>query len=1083
MEKKSRIILMALCLFASIAMHAQSLNVTGKVIDNEGMEVIGASVRLKGSKTSGTVTDINGNFTIKVNNAAKDVLQFTFVGMNNVDVHVKGQSKLNVTMTYNSVQLDEVVAIGYATAKRKDLTGSVSSVQGSEISKIPVTSVSQALAGKIAGVQITQSQGSPDAEISVRVRGGMSITQSNEPLYIIDGFQSDNGIRGLDPSDIATIDVLKDASSTAIYGSAGANGVILITTKSGKEGKADVNYDMYFGFKKLTKRLDVLSPLQFTQLEYERAMLGGDSDKSNFLSVYGEPYNSANGDYTSQMMKTYGELPSIYGDRAGINWQDEVFEGSTPISQNHKVSISGGTKTSDYNVSVSRSDDDGIMKGSGLTRTNIRAKFSQELSKKFKFTVNANYTDEETTGLGSLNESGGFSRMQHILQYIPVIGKYGNDYDLVTNQSAPIYDTDNGNQMQNPLVSIQGEERLKRNKNLQLNADVVYKLTKDITYRGSVGLRNRTMVNNTFYHELSRQAINTGSPYCELNDYEYDSWQYNNTLTYAPKLKKGHSFDLLLGQEDYMIESKWRKNSYAGFPKNEFGFDDLSLATTTGIPNNSREKYRKISFFGRANYNYKSKYLGTLTLRADGSNRFGQNNKWGYFPSASFAWRASEEDFIQKLDIFSNLKFRLGYGMAGNDNIGSLRSLSLMNSSSTPFGDKVENSYMIGRLGNNDLKWETNVTSNFGIEMGFLKQRIQVGIDLYNNDTKDLLLEAQIPSTTGFTSNMYNVGKTNNRGIEVSINTVNIRTKNFSWETNFNFAHNKNKVVELAGVEYFTKRSGWATTAEFNDDEYLIAVNQSMGQMYGYKLSGLYTVDQFNWSPTANKGKGAYVLKDEVNTPFDKSNYPQPGSWKFEDVNGDNVINTNDKTVIGNALPDIVGGFVNNITYKNLDFSFGFNFQIGGDVYNANKMYFTKMNNKNRNSLPQSADRFTYIDPTGANVFDNPEKLAEINKDATFASINGSSTLKFHSGYVEDGSYLRLNNVTLGYTFPTKMMDKIKIKSLRVYSSAYNLWTLTNYSGFDPEVNTKSNGGLTPGVDWGAYPRSLSFVFGLNLTF
>lgn len=1074
---------MAICLFASIAMHAQNLSVTGKVIDNEGLEVIGASVRIKGSKIAGTVTDMNGNFTIKVNNAARDVLQFSFVGMNNVDVPIKGKSQLNVTMTVNSVQLDEVVAIGYATAKRKDLTGSVSSVQGSELSKIPVTSVSQALAGKIAGVQISQSQGSPDAEISVRVRGGMSITQSNEPLYIIDGFQSDNGIRGLDPSDIASIDVLKDASSTAIYGSAGANGVILITTKSGKEGKADVNYDMYFGFKKLTKRLGVLSTLQYTQLEYERAMLGGDSDKSNFLKIYADPYNDSKGDITSQMLQAYSELPGIYGNRPGINWQDEVFDSNTPISQNHKVSITGGTKTSDYNVSVSRSEDDGIMKGSGLTRTNIRAKFTQELNKKFKFTVNANYTDEETTGLGSLNESGGFSRMQHILQYVPTIGKYGDDHDLVTNQSAPIYDSDTGNQMQNPLISIQAEERIKKNKNMQLSGDVVYKIAKDFTYRGSVTLRNRTMANNTFYHAMSRQAINTGSPYCELNDYEYDSWQYNNTLTYAPKLKKGHSFDVLLGQEDYMLESRWKKNSYSGFPENEFGFEDLSLGATPGIPDNSHDRYRKISFFGRANYNYKEKYLGTITMRADGSNRFGDNNKWGYFPAVSFAWRASEEDFIQKMNVFSNLKFRLGYGMAGNDNIGSLQSMALMTSGNTPFGDKLESSYSKNKLGNNDLKWETNITANFGIEMGFFQQRLQLGVDLYNNNTKDLLLNAQVPATSGKLDRMLNVGKTNNRGIEITINTVNIRNKSLTWETNLNFARNKNKVEALAGVDYFTKRSGWATTAEFNDDEYLIAVNQSMGQMYGYKLAGLYTVDEFNWDAAANKGKGGYVLKDPVNTPYDKSNYPQPGSWKFENTNGDDTIDSNDKTVIGNAIPDVVGGFVNNLTYKDFDFSVGFNFQIGGDVYNANKMYFTKMNNKSRNSLPQSADRFTYIDATGANVFANPEKLAEINKDAKYASINGSSVLKFHSGYVEDASYLRLNNITLGYTLPAKLLKKIKVKNLRVYSSAYNLWTLTSYSGFDPDVNTKSNGGLTPGVDWGAYPRSLSFVFGLNLTF
>lgn len=1078
MEKISKILLLATFLLASLTMQGQSITVSGKVVDSDGMEVIGANVLLKGSAGVGTITDLDGQYSLKVNNASKDVLVFSYVGMQNQEVRVDGKSQINVTLKSNAIELEEVVAIGYATTKRKDLTGSVSSVQGDEIGKMPVSSVSQALAGKITGVQVMQSEGSPDAEISIRVRGGMSITQSNEPLYIVDGFVSDNGMKGLDPSDIASIDVLKDASATAIYGSAGANGVILITTKSGKEGKTSVNYDMFIGFKKLTKRVDLLSNAEFVGLEYERAMINGDDEKRNYLKIYADPYSTDQGAVADVFQNAFSDIMPTYQNRAGIDWQDEVFEDRSPISQNHKVSVSGGSKGASYNVSYARTKDDGIMKNSGLSRNNIRAKFNQQINKSIKFGVNLNYIDETTEGLGSLNESGQFSRMQHILQYRPVIGKYGNDSDLLTFQVDPAIDEDSGNQMQNPLISIDAEERKKRNKSLALNGELSIKINKYFSYRGTVGLRSRTMSDELFYKTESRQAINAGAPWGSVKKYEYETLQYNNTLTYNPKLKKGHSFDIMIGQEDLMLETKTLGIVNTNFPKDNFGLEDISLGTNPQIPTSSHIKYRKISFFTRANYNYKSKYLATVTLRTDGSNRFGENHKWGYFPAASVAWRASDEEFINNLGVFSNLKFRFGYGMAGNDGINQYLSIASMSSSNTPFGNGLAPSYGSSRLPNPNLKWETNITANLGIEMGFLNQRIQLVVDLYNNQTKGLLLATKIPTVSGYPTTMKNIGKTQNKGIEVSINTVNIRTKNFTWESSLNFAHNKNKIKELAGTDEFTSRAGWIGTSEFNDDEFIARVGEPTGSMYGYKLEGIYTVDDFTFDPVNNK----YIINDNI--PYDASNYPKPGSWKFADIDGKDGITDADKTIIGNASPDVFGGFINNFSYKGFDLSIGLNFQIGGDIFNANKMYFTKMNNKKRNSLAMSADRFTYIDPaTGANIYNDPERLGAVNAGKSVASIDGSSVLKFHSGYVEDASFLRLNNLTFGYTFPKRLMQKAHIANLRLYASAYNLFTITGYSGFDPEVNTKPNGGLTPGVDWGAYPRSLSFVFGLNLAF
>ncbi|MCC8187733.1 MAG: TonB-dependent receptor [Bacteroides sp.] len=1076
MKKLVKAFLMVQLLLNTWTLQAQNTTVTGKVTDSDGLEVIGANVTLKGAAGVGTITDMDGMYQLQIANTANAILVVTYIGMQTQEVAVSSRVRVDITLQHDAVLLDEVVAIGYATARRRDLTGSVSSVQGEEIGKIPVTNVSQALAGRIPGVQVIQSEGSPDAEISIRVRGGMSITQSNEPLYIIDGFQSENGLQGLDPGDIASVDVLKDASSTAIYGSAGANGVILITTRSGKEGRAAVSYDMYYGFKKLTKRLDVLSTLEFVQLEYERAQTAGDQERTNFLKYYADPYDEKKGSAADQMYSAYATLADVYGNRAGINWQDEVF-GRTPTSQNHRVSISGGNRSSNYNVSVSHSDDEGIMQGSGLARTNIRAKFTQEVNKRLQFTFHANYVHEKTEGMGSLSETGYFSRMQHILQYRPILSRDGDDNELLTSQKDPIRDDDSGNQMQNPLVSIRAEERKKVNKNMQLNGEVRFKLMENLIYRGSVGLRNRTQNEDLFYHSDSRQAINSGAPYGSKNIYTYDGWQYNNTLTYMPRLPEGHTLDILLGQEDYMLDSKSLRVTNTNFPEDNFGLEDISLGTTPAVPTNTHYRYRKISFFGRANYNLHNKYLATFTLRADGSNRFGKNNRWGYFPAVSVAWRASEEAFINNLNVFSNLKVRFGYGMAGNDNIGSYRSLALMSSGNTVLGNQLVNYYSSYQLPNPDLKWETNLTANLGIEMGFFHQRLQTTIDLYNNETKDLLLNMKLPSQSGYQTTMRNIGKTRNRGIEVLINTENIRTRNFTWDTSFNFSHNSNKIIALADTDYFTERSGWATAAEFNDDDYIIEVGKAMGNIYGYKLDGvgIYTVDEFNWSDEHN----GYILKGAEE--YDKD--IQPGSWKFRDTDGVPGITSDDKTVIGNAHPDLIGGILNNFAWKGFDLSVGFNFQIGGNVYNANKMYFTKMNNKHRNSLSNAAKRFTYIDETGRNVFSDPAKLSAINTHATYASIEGSSNLALHSGYIEKASFLRLNNVTFGYTLPGALTQKFYVNHLRFYASAYNLLTITGYSGYDPEVNSKPNGGLTPGVDWGAYPRSLSFVFGANLTF
>ncbi|HHU27394.1 MAG TPA: TonB-dependent receptor [Bacteroidales bacterium] len=1072
-------ILPLLLLIPGLSLFAQSHVVTGTVVDDQGLEAIGASVVIKGT-TTGVITNLEGKYQIEVPNPQTDVLVFSYVGMETQEVPVNGQRVIDIEFEPSSFVLDEVVSIGYGTTRRRDLTGAISSVKAEDIARVPVTNVTQALAGKVAGLTVTQSDGSPDASISIRVRGGLSITQDNEPLYVIDGFPNEDGLAGLDPSDIASIEVLKDASATAIYGARGGNGVILISTKQGSEGKPRINYDMYFGIKKMTNKMALLSTEDFVRLEYERAMLGGASEITKFASIYGDgfegPANQQDNLFRN-MYAIHATIHDVYGDRPGIDWQGLIFDDANPKSQNHKISVTGGTKNNQYLASYSFSDDQGIMMESGFKRHNIRLNYVQQLTPKARFTTNVSYIDEETRGLGSLSEQSYFSRMQHIIQYRPTIGKNRDDYELVLYQNDPITDDDSGNQMQNPIVSIDNEKRVRNNRVVQLNGNFTYEIIKDLTYRGNMGYRVRAYQEDMFYQFASRQAIGAGAPYGFRIFRDYYTLNYNNTLTYRKRLPNRHNLEFMIGQESNSQQYKYMRVESRGFPKENFALDDMALGESPNKPETDRWGEELISFFGRVNYSHLDKYLATVTLRADGSSKFGTNSKWGYFPSASVAWRINEEEFLRDVDVLSNLKLRLSYGTTGNNRIGTFRSLSRMSSSWQSFNNETNASYHSSQLPNPDLKWETNISRNLGIDVGLFDQRIQLVMDLYSNETSDLLLESRVPLVSGYQTTLRNIGKTRNNGVEFTINTVNIQRKDFHWESSFNIATNQNKVLALTDVDYFTIRTGWAGAGEFNEDDYIIRVGDKLGSMYGYKWIGLYEVDDFDYDPDSR----TYTVKKGI--PYDPDNYPKPGYNKFENTDdSDDFINSNDKQIIGNASPDFYGGFTNTFQYKQFDLSFAFNFSIGNDVLNANKMYFTKMNNRYRNSLAMVTDRFTYINDGGENVFTFPDELKAINERKTNASIDGSANLKFHSNYIEDGSYLRLNNLTLGYTLPTSLVSKAHISNARLYLSGYNLLLFTKYSGFDPDVNAKPNGGLTPGVDWGAYPRSLSFVLGLNLT-
>ena len=1061
---------MFILVFVSMSAYAQSLTVTGKVIDSEGYEVIGGSVTIKGAAGVGTVTDVNGNYSLKVNDASKDVLVFSYVGMTSQEVKVDGRSVIDVTLKADAVMLEEVVAIGYATVKRKDLTGSVASVNSKELSKVPTSDITQALAGRMAGVQVMQSEGAPGASISIRVRGGISITQSNEPLYIIDGFPSEDGMSTLDPAEIETIDILKDASATAIYGARGANGVVVITTKSGgKEGKATVTFDSYVGFKKVAKKLDVLSTREFALLDYERRYYSAftaknstqeDLDKAvaNFEALYGK----------------YADIDANYANRAGIDWQDQTL-GRTALTQNYRVGVSGGTDKLNYNLAYSYYDEEGAMVYSGNKKHNISFNMNHKLNDRLSITARISYDQMKIYGMGTSEGGDRFNKMQHILQYRPMVGINGTD-DLLLGDEDPLLVDDTGNVMQNPLLSAAEETKDREYRTFQANGGFTLKLIKGLSFRNTTGMRYQTRRNDTFYGDKSitakRSSIN-GS----IQNIENSSFQTSNVLNYN-WAGKGHDITAMLGQE---YVNRWNRSfsaAAANFPNDDIGLGDLSLGLPTAVSSSENYDDKLLSFFARFNYGFKDKYLFTASFRADGSSKFGKNNKWGYFPAFSAAWRLGEEEFIKNLNILSDLKVRLGYGMAGNNRIDSYVSLPMLTSVTYPNGDSTQPGYVSKQIPNPNLKWEANKTFNFGLDFGFFNQRLTISPEFYINRSSNLLLNAKLPTSSGYDSMVINAGETENKGIDLTINSTNIMTKDFTWNTAVTLSHNKNSVKKLTGEDVQL----WEASFGYNQNTHIIGVNQPLGQMYGYVTDGLYQVSDFDYDEATK----TYTLKDGV--PYSgKKTDVKPGMWKFKNVDGseDNKITENDKTVIGNAYPKFYGGINNTFTYKDFDLSIFLTYSFGNDVFNATKLTNTKtaLQNKNVLDIANSSNRWVVVNKKGELITD-PQEMADINKGKTVAAVydNEIGDTYIHSWAVEDGSYLKLSNITLGYTFPRKMLSKIGISKLRLYATGSNLLTWTKYTGFDPEVSTMGSG-LTPGVDFGAYPKSRSFVFGINLAF
>lgn len=1059
MKNMQKILLLTVCLLTTLGVHAQDFTITGKVMDNEGFEVIGANISIKGNAGVGTITNIDGQYTLKIQNPSKAILVFSYIGMKTQEVPVKNQKQLNIILMPDNQLLDEVVVIGYGTAKRSDLTGSVVSVKSEDLMQTPTSDVGQALAGRVAGVSITQAEGAPGSGVSIRVRGGISITQSNEPLYVIDGFPSEDGMASLDPGEIESINILKDASSTAIYGARGANGVVVITTKSGGKNdmKMTVKFDSYVGIKKVTKKLNVLSPKEFVLLDYERNLaFKGEDGVKQFQNLYG----------------SFNEIDENYANREGIDWQDEAL-GRVTTSQNYRVSISGGNKDMKYSLTYSYFKDLGAMIKSGNNKHNVSFNISHKASERFQANARITYNEDKVYGMGTSEGNTRFNKMEHILQYRPIIGLYGNDQDLIWNTD-PLQEDDYTNPMQSPLVSASAEQRDRLTRSLQMNGGFTFNFNKRLSFRNSTGMRYSVTRNDVFNGAKSSEGKRSSiGGYVQYD--ERGSIQTSNVLNYDYR-KKMHKLTLMVGQE---FISGWNKNlraSATNFPNDDIGLDDMGL----GTPNTTTTKVvyddKLTSFFARANYNLNEKYLLTATVRADGSSKFSDKHKWGYFPSVSAAWRLGEEAFIKKLNLFSDLKVRMGYGLAGNNRVGSYSSLDLLKSTNYINDDSLVPGYVPAGIPSENLKWESNATFNLGVDFGFLEQRITVSPEFYINNSSNLLLNSRVPGSSGFTNMLRNIGKTRNVGVDLTVNSTNIQNKNFTWQTSLNVSYNRNTIKALSGEQSFLEEAAFG----YNMATHSIEVGKPLGQFYGHKTIGIYQVDEFDYDATTR----TYLLKEGI--PYMGSREKvKPGMWKFANLDDSNeVIDDNDRTVIGNANPDFYGGLNNTFKYRNWDMSLFFTFSYGGEVLNATKLTNTKAGKLNYNvlSVVDSNHRWMTIDADGKTVTD-PEQLAAMNAGRNIASVydmeNASNYI--HSWTVEDASFLRLSNISIGYTFNRKKLKNSGLQGLRLYATGSNLFIWTPYSGFDPEVSTKGNN-LTPGVDFGAYPRNRSFVFGVNVT-
>lgn len=1041
--------------------NAQSFQVTGTVTDaSDGAALPGVTVKTRNNVA--TFTDLDGNYSIQVNKG--DVLSFSFLGMITQDIKVESQRTINVALKDDNVALDEVVVVGYGTMKKSDLTGSVARVSGDRLKESIVTNADQILQGRVAGVQVQANSGAPGAATSIRIRGITSLNSSNEPLYIIDGVPmsgTGTGVAGFDwsggsngqnivnpltsiaPNDIESIDVLKDASASAIYGAAGANGVVIITTKRGNKGRNNITYDGSISLQARTGKLDMMNLREFA--DYQKQLYN-----EGFLPNVDQAYLDS----------------SLLGK--GTDWQDEVT--GNAWMHNHNISLNGGNEKTLYLASIGYTKQNGILLTSDFERFTGRMNLDTEFNKYFKMGASLSYSRSDESIINNDGINGVVMQAALMSPAVPV-------YDFDGNYAGP--ETVNGSSIYNPVALTKDQINTLRRERVMGNVYGQITFNKNLNFRSEFNLDASNNVNKGFKPSYEYGQLKNTDIMIMQREEHSTYWLWKNFATYNQSFGV-HNLNIMAGTE--ASKSAWEGMQ---LQKNQLSSNDIHVIGTDGeYTSNSgwKDSSTTVSVFGRANYNYADRYLLTATLRADASSKFGANNRWGYFPSFAAAWRISNEKFMESTqDWLSNLKLRLGYGQVGNSGIDTYQYGSTMQAFPSVFGT----AYRMTNNANPDLKWEASVQYNAGIDIGLFNNRVNLTIDTYYKTTKDLLLQPSVSPVLGgsgwtdIKTAWQNMGKVDNKGFDISLDTHNIMTKDFNWRSNLTFSLNRNKVKEMDAL---------GTTIYGNLDWYagfqtvsMITVGQPVGVFYGYITDGLY--------------KDAEDLRNSAR-PEGVSIHRTTGSWvgdvKFKDISGpngvpDGVINEYDQTVIGDPNPDFTFGFTNTFSYKDWELSVGLTGSVGADILNYVRVKTEGLNSQWDNQAVDVLNRaqLAYHDGNVYNVTD-ADNAYLINPDAKLPrwsgnDINGNNRMS--DRWIEDGSYLRIQNITLGYNLPKVWLRKAGIANCKVYFNAQNVYTFTGYSGLDPEIGSYNQRAGLSNVDMGRYPTPRIFTFGANITF
>ncbi|WP_299668213.1 TonB-dependent receptor [uncultured Polaribacter sp.] len=1015
--------------------------VTGKVKDVNGDLLPGVTVLIKGTEI-GAVSNFDGEYNINTNQT-KFTLVFSYLGMKTEEVEYNGQKVIDVVLEEEANSLNEIVVIGYGVQKKGDLTGSIAGIKSETLVESQTTDVFSAMQGRVAGVNISSDSGQPGGGSNITIRGQTSINGTSSPLFVIDGVQIDinydevastgssqariNPLTGINPADIESVDILKDASATAIYGSRGANGVVIITTKSGSsDGRLTAEYTYNLGISEVIKKLSVLSADDYLIYQQERG-------NTQFLN------QDTDNDGVFETPRNFDELPSF-------DWQKEALR--TALSGQHQLSFRGGNKTTNYSAGLGILDQEGLVINNNYDQYNLRLRLKTEVNDRLGITFNTNSSYSILSGIAN---NGGPDSFTGVTQMLVI----GNPWNIRTDDIDFADDA-----FVSPLDLIRESDKQTSIFRFIGNMSIDYKLTDNLTYTGFTGGNISHSKVKEFYNSNTGwgRLQNGRARVKEVNTY---SINHSSQLNFKKNFNPNHRIDVLAGVEVFHYNFEDFSNEIIGFENQTTGVNNISVGTSVSEYSTRRFSNNRLSFLSRINYTLYKRFIITGTMRADGSDKFGAGNRWGYFPSAALAWKMTNESFIKTIKAISNLKLRLSYGASGNERIPAYSSLAQLDPAFYASNDNLIFGLAPSNLANPDLKWETTKQYNAGIDLDLFKNKISLSADVYKKITTDLLLNAPIPSQSGFNSQFQNIGRIDNSGLELQISTVNINKKGFKWETDFNISFNENEVKDLGGAEFIpiSTFGGWQANVG------RVIVGEPIGTMYGYNFEGIYQIEDFTWEnnsdPSIPFEDRTLVLRD--NLPV-YSGTALPGRMKYRDINGDGFVNDEDRTVIGDSNPVHFGGINNTFRYKNFDLSVFFQWSYGNDLYNAAKVRLNGVAPWMNISQDYFENHWTPENPS--------------NTDPAYREIDQQIASSY---YVEDGSYLRLRTVSLGYRLPKDITKKLGFSSLRLNIIGNNLATWTNYSGWDPEVNF--NNPLLSGLDRIAYPRARNFTLSFNATF